>query len=147
MSDKIPKYNFKKSQNLEFEITSISSIYKKSKTKLIIPHRQDFYGLFYFTNDYGKHFVDFKEYKIRKGDVFFISNEQVHYFREIENTKGTVILFTNSFLENDYLIEQIFEQNTGFPILSLNTEFVKEFKLLISIFECPYYFYLCTAFW
>ncbi|HBK71092.1 MAG TPA: hypothetical protein DDZ39_05440 [Flavobacteriaceae bacterium] len=84
------------------------AIYKKSKSKLSTPHRQEFYGLFYFTNSYGKHFIDFKEYDIKKGSVFFISNEQIHYFKNIEKTEGNVILFTNSFLENHFLIEQMF---------------------------------------
>ena len=131
MSKKTPKYEFNSAQNLEFELTTISHILKKSKSKITFPHKQDFYGLFYFTNSYGKHFVDFKEYDIKKGDIFFISNEQVHYFENIDNTEGNVILFTNSFLENDFLINQIFELNTGNPILSLNEQLLKDFETLI----------------
>ncbi len=56
---------------------------------------------------------------IKKGDVYLISNEQVHYFQNIEKTKGKIILFTNAFLENDLLIEQVFEQNINNPIFRL----------------------------
>lgn len=132
MRNKIPKYEFNNAKDLEFELTSISAIYKKSKPKLSRPHRQNFYGLFYFTNSHGKHFVDFKEYEIKQGDLFFISNEQVHYFKNIEKTKGEVILFTNSFLENDFLIDQVFERNIGSPILSLNAQTLKDFETLIA---------------
>ena len=132
MSEKTPKYKFKNTQDLEFELTSIPAIYKKSKSKLSLPHRQEFYGLFYFRNSYGQHFIDFKEYEIKKSSIFFISNEQVHYFKNIEKTKGNVILFTNSFLDNDFLIEQIFEQNIGNPTLSLNAQLLKDIDLLIS---------------
>jgi len=135
MSHKTPKYNFRNTQNIEFEITTINAIYQKSKLELTLPHKQDFYGLFYFTTSQGKHFVDFKEYIIKKGDVFFISNEQIHYFSEIEKTNGKVILFTNSFLENDFLIEQVFEQNIGNPILSLNTQLLKDFEALFINIE------------
>jgi hypothetical protein len=138
LSKKIPKYEFNNAQKLEFELTSISAILKKSKSKLTIPHRQNFYGLFIFANSYGKYYVDFKEYEIKKGTIFFISNEQVHYFEDIDKTIGEVILFTNSFLNNDFLIEQVFEQNIGNPMLSLNTQLVKEFDMLISQIKSVY---------
>lgn len=135
MKKRIPKYNFNKTLNIEFEITTINSIYQKSKSKFTKPHRQNFFGLFYFTNSYGKHIVDFKEYAIKEGDVFLISNEQVHYFQNIEKTNGKIILFTNAFLGNDFLIEQIFEQNISNPILSLNTELLVNLNALISQIE------------
>lgn len=138
MDNQIPKYHFKKNQHLDFEITSIRSIYKNSKSKLIFPHRQDFYGIFYFTNNYGKFFIDFIEYEIRKGSIFFISNEQVHYFSEIDKTNGTVILFTNSFLEDDYLIEKVFEQNEGLLTLLLNSDQEEELKILFAKIESIY---------
>ena len=131
MNKKTPKYKFNSSRNLEFELTSMPAIYKKSKSKLSLPHRQEFYGVFYYTNSYGKHFIDFKEYDIEKGSVFLISNEQVHYFKNIEKTEGNIILFTNLFLENDFLIEQVFEQNIGNPTLSLNTPLLKDVDFLI----------------
>jgi len=132
---KIPQYSFNNPQNIEFELTSLTSIYEKSKQKLHIPHRQDFYGLFYFTNSHGKHFVDFNEYKINKGDVFLISNEQIHYFKNIEKTKGKIILFTSTFLDNDYLIDQVFETVIYSPFLSLNTEQQKYFDTIITQIE------------
>lgn len=138
MRKDIPKYEFNNAQNIEFELTSISDILKKSKSELTIPHRQNFYGLFFFTNSNGKYYVDFKEYNIKKDTLFFISNEQVHYFKDIDKTEGKIILFTNSFLENDFLIEQVFEQNIGNPMLSINTQQVKEFNLLISQIKSIY---------
>jgi len=136
---KIPKYEFNNAQNIAFELTTISDILKKSKSKLTTPHRQNFYGLFIFSNSYGKYFVDFKEYEIKKGTIFFISNEQIQYFKDIDKTIGNVILFTNSFLDNDFLLEQVFEQNTGNPMLYLNTKTVEEFDRLISQIKSVYF--------
>ena len=138
MNNIIPKYEFNNAQNLEFELTSITNILKKSKSKLGSPHRQNFYGLFIFSNSYGKYYVDFKEYDIKKDTVFFISNEQVHYFKNIDKTKGKIILFTNSFLDNDFLIEQVFEQNIGNPKLSLNSDLSNEFVVLLSQIKSTY---------
>lgn len=132
MNKKIPKYKFSNAEQLEFELTSITSIYKKSKSKLHTPHRQDFYGLFYFTNTKGSHFVDFKEYEIKEGQLFLISNEQVHFFKNIEKTKGNIILFTSSFLDNDWLIDQVFETAIYNPFLSLNKEQRNYFHTLIK---------------
>lgn len=131
LSTRIPKYEFNSPQGLEFELSSIKAIYKKSKEKLSGPHRQNFYGLFYFANSFGKYNVDFKEYDIVKGDVLFISNEQVHFFKNIEKTRGDVLLFTSSFLNSDSIVDLIFEQNIGNPILSLNKPFIEIFEALI----------------
>ena len=132
MNKKIPKYKFNNTEKLEFELTSITSIFKKSKSKLYIPHRQDFYGLFYFTNTKGSHFVDFKEYKIQEGHVFLISNEQIHFFRNIEKTEGNIILFTSAFLDNDYLIDQVFETAIYNPFLPLKKGQRNYFDTLIK---------------
>jgi len=132
VNKKIPKYKFKNAEKLEFELTSIASIFKKSKSKLYIPHRQDFYGLFYFTNSKGSHFVDFKEYEIQEGHIFLISNEQIHFFKNIEKTEGKIILFTSSFLDNDYLIDQVFETAIFNPFLFLNKEQRNYFDTLIN---------------
>lgn len=136
--NKIPKYNFKKISNPEFEITSFASIFQKSKSKLIIPQRQDFFCIFYYTKNFGKHFVDFKEYQIKKGSLLIISNEQVHYFKNIDKTDGRVVLFTNSFLSNDDLIESIFEQNIEFPQLSFTNNMVQKFETLFTLIENEY---------
>ena len=132
MNKIIPKYKFNNSQKLALELTSISAIYEKSKSKIYVPHRQDFFGLFYFTNSKGIHYVDFKEYKIGKGDVYLISNEQVHYFKNIERTTGHVILFTSSFLDNDFLINEVFETSVINPKLSLKTKQIEYFDILIK---------------
>ena len=132
MNKKIPKYKFNNTEKLEFELTSLTSIFKKSKSKLYIPHRQDFYGLFYFTNSKGSHFVDFKEYEIQEGHIFLISNEQIHFFKNIEKTEGKIILFTSSFLDNDYLIDQVFETAIFNPFLFLNKEQRNYFDTLIN---------------
>ncbi len=131
MHKKIPKYKFNNTKKLEFELTSITAVYKKSKSKLYLPHRQDFYGLFYFKNTKGSHFVDFKEYKIEEGHIFLISNEQIHFFKNIEKTEGNILLFTSSFLNNDYLIDQVFETAIYNPFLSLNKEQRDYFDTLI----------------
>jgi len=138
LNRKIPKYKFNNAEKLEFELTSITSIFEKSKSKLYIPHRQEFYGLFYFTNTNGSHFVDFKEYEIKEGHIFLISKEQVHFFKNIEKTKGDIILFTTSFLDNDYLIDQVFETAIYNPFLFLNKEQRNYFDTLINQIKCIY---------
>lgn len=138
MNDRIPKYEFNNSQKIEFELTTINDLLKKSESMLTSPHRQNFYGLFIFSNSYGKYFVDFKEYEIKEGTMFFISNEQVHYFKGVDKTVGEVILFTNSFLNNNSLLEQVFEHNTGNPMLTLDAQLVNEFDVLFSQMKSVY---------
>ncbi len=131
MKREIPKYDFKPTAPIEIEVTSLSAIYQASRAKLIIPHRQNFYGIFYFLNSHGKHFIDFREHAIKKGEIHLISNEQVHYFKDIKNSRGEVLFFTPDFLKND-LPEQFFDQITDSPILSPERATRSEVELLFQ---------------
>ncbi len=128
MNKHIPTYDFNRNQNLDFEYTTIQSIFKKSKRQLAKPHRQGFFGLFYFTTSGGNHVIDFHAYTIHRGDLFFISEEQVHYFQDIENARAEVILFTGLFLDNDELLAEVFEQNIGNPVLNANSFIIDLFR-------------------
>lgn len=130
----IPKYNFKESLKLGFEITSMEVIRKTSKSKLVLPHRQQFYGLFYFTASAGVHIVDFNEYRIQSGDLFFISNEQVHYFNQIDLVSGVVVLFTEAFLENNLLLDKIFEE-PGLPLVRFSKQKRQEFENILALLQ------------
>ncbi len=108
MSSAIPEYKFKEPVSTSgFEIARMEDLVKKSRKMLYKPHRQDFYGIFYFTRSGGVHVVDFERYPIGEGDVFIITPGQAHYFRNLDEVWGEVVLFTPYFLRHYTLLEEI----------------------------------------
>ena len=61
------------------------------------PHKHNFYEILWITKGKSKQNIDFKEYKISKNTLFFISPGQLHLFEQWENIEGYVILFTEQF--------------------------------------------------
>lgn len=60
-------------------------------------HRHEFYTFILITDGLGSHIIDFEEYQLKKNRVFFINYGQVHAWKEIDNIKGYVVLFSESF--------------------------------------------------
>jgi len=64
------------------------------------PHRHNFYSIIWSFTATGKHIIDFHEYSIEPGSIFFVSPWQVHQVITDPGSKGLVILFTSEFLQN-----------------------------------------------
>jgi AraC family transcriptional activator of pobA len=73
------------------------------------PHAHDFYLVMIFTKGTGTHFIDFKEYAIRKGCVFFMSPSETHSWKLSEDTDGHVLFFNPAFYLMDILPRKITE--------------------------------------
>lgn len=61
-------------------------------------HRHIFYAVYWVHVGCGKHVIDFKEYDIKPGRVFFIKPEQVHFFHVQDSTKFSALQFTEEFM-------------------------------------------------
>lgn len=62
------------------------------------PHRHTFYTLLFITHGGGSHSIDFKNYELKPGRLFLIAPQQVHAWEKLEDVKGYVLLFTNTFM-------------------------------------------------
>ncbi|GAB3912184.1 helix-turn-helix transcriptional regulator [Larkinella knui] len=69
---------------------------------ILTPHRHDFYLLVVFTQGEGTHTVDFVNYPIRPGSVFFMSPAQVHTWTYTEDADGYLIFFNADFYLVDF---------------------------------------------
>lgn len=65
-----------------------------------MPHVHDFYLIVWFEKGMGKHMIDFKEYDVQDGTLFFVSLGQIHQFKEMFRYKGYGIVFSEDFLYN-----------------------------------------------
>jgi len=61
------------------------------------PHRHNFYLCVLFTQGKGNHFVDFKNYKVKPGAVFFLSPGQMHHWELSTDTSGFIFFHTGDF--------------------------------------------------
>lgn len=61
------------------------------------------------------------------------------HFEDIKETKGIVILFTNSFILNESLIENTFEKNTGFSQFVITEQVGEDLKLLCKKMNQKYF--------
>ncbi|MES2701759.1 MAG: helix-turn-helix transcriptional regulator [Bacteroidota bacterium] len=62
-----------------------------------LPHRHNYYEIFFFTKGGGSHFIDFVEYPIHDNTIHFVSPGQVHTLRRADNSYGSIILFSRDF--------------------------------------------------
>lgn len=69
------------------------------------PHRHNYYTVIWSFTAKGKHIIDFKEYAIEPGHIFFVSPWQVHQVITEPAPTGVVILFTPEFLQKNSIKE------------------------------------------
>jgi AraC-like DNA-binding protein/quercetin dioxygenase-like cupin family protein len=82
------------------------------------PHRHDFYLLAIFTKGQGTHTIDFVDYPIEPGSVFFMSPAQIHTWTYTEDADGYLIFFNPAFYLVDFPARKLFD----FPLFhSLGT--------------------------
>ncbi|RZM27889.1 MAG: AraC family transcriptional regulator, partial [Pedobacter sp.] len=110
MASGIPLYdisNFESYKDEGILITRFGT-YAKEHQHLHKVHRHSFYHLVYFSKGSGTQFIDFKNFSIKTGQIYFMSPGQVHSWTFEEEPDGYLINFSktyfSSFLFNaDYL--------------------------------------------
>lgn len=78
--------------------------YSKTHAHLHSAHRHSFYHLVFFTQGSGHHHIDFKQFEVKAGSMYFMIPGQVHSWSFNEEPDGYIINFSkdyfNSFLSN-----------------------------------------------
>lgn len=79
-------------------------------------HKHLFYEILWTENGKSRQIIDYNEYEVGPGSLFFISPNQVHHFEEWKPLKGGTILFTEDFYlfnrsDKDTLFELSFLDN------------------------------------
>jgi mannose-6-phosphate isomerase-like protein (cupin superfamily) len=58
-----------------------------------IPHRHNYFELFYFQKGAGSHMIDFEDFKIESNSIHLVAPNQVHQVKRELDTNGFVVLF------------------------------------------------------
>jgi AraC family transcriptional activator of pobA len=67
------------------------------------PHTHDFYLLMLFTKGNGTHRIDFNDYTVQRGSVFFMSPAETHAWKLSKDANGYVLFFNPAFYLMDVL--------------------------------------------
>ncbi len=68
------------------------------KVEVPFSHRHFFYAVYWMHEGCGTHIVDFEEYEIKPGRVFFIKPEQVHFLHGGAHMRYSTLQFTEDFM-------------------------------------------------
>lgn len=102
------QYDLSDGSQIQFEITELSRLFAENGPHPCEAHIHSFYQIIWFRKGTGVHYVDFKEYPVADGTVFFISPGQIHYFEAGRAVEGVVIHFNESFLSDEGSSENVF---------------------------------------
>ena len=81
-----------------FDISDISAIKELRQEGLQKMHFLNLYSIFWFYSGEGTHIVDFDEYEIGRGTVFFLSPKRIRAYRNLNNVEGIAMCFPEDFL-------------------------------------------------
>ncbi|MEJ5960887.1 AraC family transcriptional regulator [Pedobacter immunditicola] len=136
----IPVYDidiFKEYKNSGI-IVSRFGHYAKEYKHLHTPHRHSFYHLVYFTKGAGLQHIDFKEYPVSPGLIYFMTPGQVHSWSFTEEVDGYIINFSQAYFSSFLSNPQYLQNFNFFDDLATDTVYVlpeHSRETIISIFE------------
>lgn len=106
----------------------VEQLDKKEDYDTSLPHRHNYYEIFFFEKGGGTHEIDFEVNAIENQSIHFVSPGQVHLVRRELDSNGFVIFFSRDFyylnLQNrDVLFDMpFFNNNSPRPIIDLTAE-------------------------
>lgn len=74
--------------------------YLQSHKNLFFPHRHSFYHLVLFTHGAGTHSIDFENFEVKPGQIYFMIPGQVHSWNFEGFTDGYIINFSDAFIQS-----------------------------------------------
>lgn len=117
------------------QVVRLNSFYEESS---FAPHRHSFYMCYCTTKGTGEHRIDFRNYPMQPGSVFFLHKNQVHQMMAYPED-GWMILF-NQKIFHDFLIQNphmeqwgLFDYFSRSPMVQLTAELLHTFSAVISL--------------
>jgi len=119
------------------QVVRMNGFYEESS---LAPHRHEFYMLYWTTDGNGEHRIDFRDYYMQPGRVFFLHKNQVHQMINYP-ADGWMILF-NEKLFHDFLsqhpqLEQngLFDYFNRLPLIDLDETMIGTFAGLVQLLQ------------
>lgn len=93
-----------------------------------LPHRHNFYQIFYFVKGGGSMEVDYESIAIQDNSIYFISPGQIHQLNHSGKAEGYVIYFSREFyslspIDNENLLDLPYlNNNVSLPFINLEVD-------------------------
>jgi len=94
-------------QQADFYANLFSIHLEHHHTRIMVPHKHDFYLIVFFTEGKGKHEVDFTEYPIFPGAMFFLQPGQTHHWEFDIPPEGYVFFHSKAFYQLGFPMKNI----------------------------------------
>ena len=100
-------------------------------------HRHDFYEIFWVRSGAGVQAIDFEEYTLAPGQIYFLSPGEIHHWAVLENVGGIALFFTEEFYTSLAGGKNLLYQNRFFSNPENRVIFLqdKDVEFLNSLFE------------
>lgn len=151
----LPKVAFNSNIRLNIEVMTFSETYQKLNKALehspFSAHKIQFYIIMVVTKGNYSHFVDFKFYNLKKGNILFVAKNQVHHFtNSLKDSEGFTIILNSDYLEQNYFLSKSINLNRLYnyhlesPVFEtkkrIENEFISIVNLLYSEYKLQYDF-------
>lgn len=123
MRDKIyPTYDLEqlianKLNNAVFSIDSLSQYSTKNPCVRVV-HSHNFYHLVLFTKGRGNHIIDFQNYSIQPGMIYFMRPGQVHQWEFDSGAEGYVLNFSQTFFDQHTISSSVLDKFSFFTFMA-----------------------------
>ncbi|HEY8957656.1 helix-turn-helix transcriptional regulator [Chitinophaga sp.] len=97
MQSAITQVKFKAGLPLEIEIISIADTVAKHRDTITIPHRAEFYHIFWVQKGIAEYLIDFEPVKVKGPSFLFVNKDRVQAIDTRSRHDGKLLLFTDNF--------------------------------------------------
>jgi AraC-like DNA-binding protein len=115
MLQNVPLYDICSLSDIDQDDIIISRFepYLQTHKNLFATHRHSFYHLVLFTNGGGTHTIDFENFEVKPGQIYFMIPGQVHSWSFEGFTDGYIINFSASFIQS-FILQHGYLDNFSF---------------------------------
>lgn len=130
-----------------FRIEHMPQLFAASEVDDCSPHVHSFYEILWFQEGTGRHTVDFMEYEVRPGTIFFLSPGQIHNFDTIcqaadeRGYRGVAIKMCTNFMRDEecagnlFLKYNVFHTYDTTPYYYIDESTAADLRVLVSAME------------
>jgi len=100
-----------------FRVEHMPEMFASSEVDDCMAHVHSFYEILWFQEGTGLHTVDFVEYEVKPGTIFFLAPGQIHHFDRKEGYKGFAIKMCTDLMK----VSDVQQSNVGKLFMKYNT--------------------------
>ncbi|WP_143304468.1 helix-turn-helix domain-containing protein [Chitinophaga vietnamensis] len=132
----LPEYNH---SDPSFIVSGLCELGNSFFDQIGVPHRHDFYTIYWIKRGNMKHTIDTVTYEVKKNTLFFLAPGQVHKITASEKIEGYMIAFQDAFMclkdqtQLSGVNSGLFFNNQFSSVITLDAEEEKDIESIIRL--------------